>query len=277
MKLTKQYIISCLPKRPKDAHKGIFGKVLVIAGSKNYPGAAYLACAASYRIGAGLVILVTDSETKIIVSRKLPELTFLPYSQTFKKLGDFEVILIGPGLGQSKDSIKFVKELLKEKLPKLVIDGDGLNLLSKMENWWGQLNGEVILTPHPGEMARLTGISIDEIQANREEIAKQFSKKWNQVVVLKGAKTVIVSPNGEVVLSPFANPALATAGTGDVLSGIIAGFIAQGLKTFDAACCGVYIHGMAGEGIRQKMGDAGILASDLLPFLPGVLKKLKQS
>lgn len=277
MKLTKQYIISLLPKRPLDANKGTFGKILVVAGSKNYPGAAYLSCAASYRIGAGLVTLVTDGETKIIVSRKLPELTFLSHLQTFQKLGDFDVILIGPGLGQSKDVTEFVKKLSKEKLPVVVFDGDGLNLLSKIDRWWEMLSGEVVLTPHLSEMSRLTGIIIDKIQKNREDIARQFSNKWNQVVVLKGANTVIVSPAGGVRVSPFANPALATAGTGDVLSGIITGLIAQGLKTFDAACCGVYIHGMAGEKIKEKMGDAGALASDLLPFLPGVLKKLKQS
>lgn len=275
MELTKEYIASLLPKRPKDANKGTFGKALVIAGSENYPGAAYLSCAASYRIGAGLVTLVTNSETKIIVSRKLPELTFLSYSQTFKKLEDFDVILIGSGLGQSEETIEFVKKLLKEKLPKLVIDGDGLNLLSKMENWWEKLNGEVVLTPHPGEMARLTDLSVDEIQKDREDIVRRFSKKWKQVVVLKGANSVIVSPGGEVRISPFANPALATAGTGDVLAGIIAGLIAQGLKTFDAACAGIYIHGMAGEEIKEKMGDAGALASDLLPELPLAIKELK--
>src|SRR3990167_1819480 len=130
MELTKQYIKSILPKRSPDAHKGTFGKVLVIAGSENFPGAAYLACAAIYRVGAGLVTLVTDSETKIIVSRELPELTFLSPHQTFKKLEDFDVILIGPGLGQSEEIIKFVRKLLKQKLPKVIIDGDGLNILS---------------------------------------------------------------------------------------------------------------------------------------------------
>lgn len=277
MKLTKHYINSHLPKRPKSANKGTFGKVLAIAGSENYPGAAYLACAASYRIGAGLVTLVTDGETKIIVSRKLPELTFLSYSQTFKQLGDFDVILIGPGLGQKESTFELVKKLLGHKLPKAVIDADGLNIISKMGNWPDKLKIEMVLTPHPGEMARLTGLTVGELQADRINITQKFARIWNRTIVLKSANTVIVSPDGEVVLSPFANPALATAGTGDVLSGIITGLIAQGLKTFEAACCGVYIHGMAGEEIKEKMGDAGALASDLLPLLPGVLKKLKQS
>ncbi|MBI2018474.1 NAD(P)H-hydrate dehydratase [Candidatus Daviesbacteria bacterium] len=275
--LTNRWVAGKLPARPLDANKGTFGKVLVIAGSENFPGAAYLCCAAAYRVGAGLVTLITEKEVKTVVSKKLPEVTFLSFSEVFEKLNHYDVVLLGPGLGQSKNLVEFVDRFLKERLSKTVIDGDGLNILSKKQNWWEKLNGEVVLTPHPGEMARLTDLSIDEIQANREEITKHFAKKWNKIVVLKGANTVIVSPGGEVGVSPFANPALATAGTGDVLSGIIAGLIAQGLKPFDAACCGVYIHGMAGEEIKQNMGDAGVLASDLLPFLPGILKKLRQS
>src|SRR3990167_8736551 len=169
-KLTKEWVRVRLPKRPKDANKGTFGKVLVVAGSENYPGAAYLTCAACYLVGAGLVALVTEPEVKIIVSRKLPEVTIL--------------------------------------------------------------NGEVILTPHPGEMARLTGLTVQKIQLDRVNIAKLYAKKWNKIVVLKGANTVIASPAGEMAISPFANPALATAGTGDVLAGVIAGFLAQGLDCF---------------------------------------------
>ena len=276
MELTKQHIISLLPKREMDANKGTFGKILVIAGSENYPGAAYLCCAAAYRVGTGLVTLVTKPFVETIISKKLPEVTFLSFNEVKDKSDSYDVLLVGPGVGREDETRRFIEGLINNKLPKTLIDGDGLNLLSKMENWWEKLNGEVVLTPHPGEMARLTDLSVNEIQANREEITKQFAKKWNKIVVLKGANTVIVSPAGEVGLSPFANPALATAGTGDVLSGIIAGLIAQGLKTFDAACCGVYIHGMAGEEIKQNMGDAGALASDLLPLLPGILKKLKQ-
>lgn len=296
-KLTKEWAVEKLPKRPKDANKGTFGKVLIIAGSQSYPGAAYLACAASYRVGAGLVTLATISSVQKVIGKKLPEVTYLILPDNAGVIGEdgvelvvdklhyynrldyslpkevYNVLLIGPGLDQKEKTSKFLEKLLDEKLPTIVIDGDGLNILSKMGKWWERMESG-ILTPHPGEMARLTGLSIDEIQKNREEVVKRFAKIWNQVIVLKGANTVIASPTGEVAISPFANPALATAGTGDVLAGCIAGFLAQGLDAFDAACCGVYIHGLAGERIRKKLGDAGMLASDLLPNLPLAIKWL---
>ncbi len=168
-----------------------------------------------------------------------------------------------------------MEQILKNNLPSTVIDGDGLNILSIKGEWWEGLNGEVVLPPHPGEMSRLTGLSIEKIQADRVNIAQYFAKKWDKVVVLKGANTVIASPTGEVLMSPFANPALATAGTGDVLAGEIAGLLAQDLKLFDAAGVSVYIHGLAGEIIAENIGDAGMLASDLLSILPKAIKKLK--
>lgn len=274
--LTEEWVANKLPKRPKDANKGTFGKMLVIAGSENYPGAAYLACAACYRVGTGLVTLATTPFVKTIVSRKLPEVTFLSFDQVFKKIEDYDAILLGPGLGQSKQARELVEKLLKKRLAKSVIDGDGLNIISSIENWWKKLNGEMILTPHPGEMSRLTGLIVDQIQSDREDVAIKFANKWNKIIVLKGANTVIASPSGEVAVSPFANPALATAGTGDILSGIIAGFLAQGLNNFDAACVGVYIHGLAGDMLKEKYGSAGGLASDLLPFLPKVLLNISK-
>ncbi len=273
-KLTKEWVAERMPIRPEDANKGTFGKVLVVAGSENYPGAAYLTCAACYRVGAGLVTLSTDVSVKVIVSRKLPEVTFLSQNEVFNKISDYDVLLIGPGLGQKEQTERIVNQLLVGKLPKTVIDGDGLNILSKVENWWEKIEGEVILTPHPGEMARLTGLTVDKIQSDRENVALTFAKIWKQTIVLKGAKTVIVSPAGEMFMSPFANPALSTAGTGDVLAGVIAGFLVQGLKPFDAAGVGVYIHGLAGESLREKTGNTGALASDLLPLLPITIKQL---
>lgn len=262
--LNKKTIAKILPKRPNDANKGVFGKVLVVAGSENYPGAAYLSCAAAYRVGAGLVTLVTIPSVKTIVSKKLPEVTFISPDKVFGKVSTYDAVLAGPGLGQDSSIVKFV-------LLSTVIDADGLNILSKIDKWWEKLSRGAVLTPHPGEMSRLTGLEVNEIQSDRENIAQKFSKKWGNVVVLKGANTVIASPNGQVALSPFANPALATAGTGDILAGMIAGFIAQGFNNFDAACVSVFIHGLAGEMIKKKLGDRGVVASDLLPILPKAL------
>lgn len=257
--LSDQYVASRLPRRPKSAHKGTFGKILVIAGSEIFPGAAYLSCAACYRVGAGLVTLVTEDIVKVIVSKELPEVTFLSEREALEKATEYNVLLIGPGLGN--------RPFKYYQLPKIVIDGDGLK-------WQDKFKGNAILTPHPGEMSRLTGLTIEEIQKNRKKIASDFAKKWNKIVVLKGANTVIAPPEGGVKISPFANPALATAGTGDILAGVIAGLLAQGLSSFDAACSGVYLHGLAGEKLSKKMGNAGVVASDLLPLLPGVLKQL---
>ena len=273
--LTKEWVVTRLPDRPKAANKGTFGKVLVVAGSENYPGAAFLACAAGLRVGTGLVTLATKQTVKIIVSRKLPEVTFLSFKQALERVGEYDVLLVGPGLGQSNQTVKLVRQILESSLSITVIDGDGLNILSKKGEGWKGLKGEVILTPHPGEMARLTGLSIQKIQSDRVNIAQYFAKKWKKIIVLKGANTVVASPAGELAMSPFVNPALATAGTGDVLAGILAGLIAQGLKPFNAAGVGVYIHGLVCEMVSKEMGDAGMLGGDLLPMITKVIKNLK--
>jgi len=189
-KLTKEWVSERLPSRPKDANKGIFGSVLVFAGSENFPGAAYLACAGAYKVGVGLVILATEPEVKIIVSRKLPEVTFLSRDEVLGKMCDYDVLLVGPGLGQSGQVVELIEKLCSNHSNnriKTIIDGDGLNILSKMGKWWEKINGEAILTPHPGEMSRLTGLTTQEIQADRVNVAQYFAKKWNKIVVLKGA------------------------------------------------------------------------------------------
>lgn len=290
--ITEQWVRSVLPPRPRDANKGTFGRVLVVAGSINYIGAAYLACMGAARVGAGLVTLATPKSLQPILAAKLTEVTYLPLSESEagivsekaaaavrERLPDYDVLLIGCGLGQRPSVVKFVGSLLLDatgkRMPPLVIDADGLNILSQVPGWWQKLGSGAILTPHPGEMARLCGAAIAEIQQRRMEIAREKAGEWQQVVVLKGAHTVVAAPDGRVRVSQVANPGLASAGTGDVLSGAIAGLLAQGLTPFDAAACGVYLHGEAGEMVRKEMGDAGTLASDLLPALPRVIKQLR--
>lgn len=288
--MTSIWASSVLPARPLDANKGSFGRVLVFAGSINYIGAAYLACAGAARSGAGLVTLATPCSLVPVVAGKLTEVTYLPLPETspglllpsdeFLKAGQtyYDACLIGCGLGQSPGATKLVKRVTVSgeiSTKCWVIDADALNILSPDISGWQKLGNNVILTPHPGEMARLVGCSVEEIQSHRIKVAREMAVKWGKVVVLKGAFTVVANQEGYVMLSPFANPGLSTAGTGDVLAGIIAGLAAQGLSAWDAAACGVYVHGASGEIMRQEIGDAGLLASDLLPAIPRAIKTLK--
>ncbi len=287
--ITSDWARTVLPKRPLNANKGSFGRVLVAAGSINYIGAAYLACNGALRVGAGLVTLATATSLQPILASKLTEVTYLPLPESqpgiisaeaaelvTRQFSQYNVLLLGCGLGQSQSAKEFVSSLLLGKeLPALVLDADALNILSSIPDWWQRLPDGAILTPHPGEMSRLCGLSIEEVQADRSGIARRFAGKWRKTIVLKGAHTIIAAPDGSCRISPFANPGLATAGTGDVLAGAIAGLLAQGLSLSDAACLGVYLGCEAGEMIGNMLGDAGMIASDLLPALPVVIKQLK--
>jgi NAD(P)H-hydrate epimerase len=178
-------------------------------------------------------------------------------------------------MGQEQDTKAFIERLVLSghDLPPTIIDADGLNTLSLVENWWTRLPDNAILTPHPGEMGRLTG----DFSRNQDRVATatSASTRWNKTVILKGAHTVIAFPNGRAMVSPFSNPGLATAGTGDVLAGAIAGLVSQGLSLSDASALGVYLHGLAGERVRDQFGDTGMIASDLLPILPTVIQGLR--
>jgi NAD(P)H-hydrate epimerase len=287
--ITGKWAKTALPRRPLNANKGSFGRVLVAAGSLNYIGAAYLACQGAQRTGAGLVTLATAASLQPILAAKLTETTYLPLPEAHpgfisaeagdvitRQSNQYDVLLIGCGLGQDPSTVEFVSSLILEKeLPLPVLDADAINILPKIPEWWQWLTDDAILTPHPGEMARLCGLTIDEIQSDRLGITRQFAAEWHQTIVLKGAYTVIATTDGRCRVSPFANPGLASAGTGDVLAGVIAGLVAQGLTPFDAASLGVYLHGRAGETIKEKLGDAGMVASDLLPVLPSTIKQLK--
>ncbi len=290
--LTREWAKSVLPQRIIDANKGTFGKVLAVAGSINYTGAAYLACSGALRAGVGLVTLAIASGLHPILASKLNEVTFIPLPESVEgiisedtsitvltALKDYNTLLVGCGLGQQETVADFIRSILfgeKQFMP-IVIDADALNVLSKTTDWWDKLIMDAVLTPHPGEMSRLTEIPVAKIQMDRIGITMRFAQKWIKTVVLKGAYTVIASPDGRCRVSPFANPGLASAGTGDILAGIIAGLTAQGLDNYTAACLGVWLHGEAGEMVKSELGDTGMLASDLLPVIPKVIKELKEN
>jgi hydroxyethylthiazole kinase-like uncharacterized protein yjeF len=290
--ITERWARAALPKRPPDANKGSFGRVLVVAGSINYIGAAYLACSGATRAGAGLVTLATARSLLPILAAKLTEVTYLPLPESDNgtiaadaaeiigpQFERYNVLLLGCGIGQSPSVTELVSTIILSRqcaLPSLIIDADALNILAQIPHWWQRLSGDAILTPHPGEMARLTGLSVAEVQSDRVNIARRVAREWQKTIVLKGAYSVIASAKGEIKISPVAHPGLASAGTGDVLAGTIAGLVAQGLSFFDAAALGVYLHGRAGEAAGDRLGDTGMIAGDLLPELPLIIKKIKE-
>jgi hydroxyethylthiazole kinase-like uncharacterized protein yjeF len=288
--ITQDWVRKALPLRPMDAHKGTFGRALVMAGSINYIGAAYLACQGAARAGAGLVTLALPRSLQPILAAKLTEATYLPLPEEngvlspaasevlLSEAHGHQAILAGCGLGQSPQVVQLIGQaLLSTRCPEipLVLDADALNVMSQIPEWWLRIRGDAVVTPHPGEMSRLTGLSTEDVQGNRLSIARDKAAQWKKVVALKGAYTVVSSPEGQARISPFANPGLASAGTGDVLAGIIVGLLSQGLSTFNAATCGVFLHGAAGELVRREMGETGMVASDLLPRLPLVIKQLR--
>jgi ADP-dependent NAD(P)H-hydrate dehydratase / NAD(P)H-hydrate epimerase len=290
--ITAGWASSALPARPASANKGTFGRILAVAGSENYIGAAYLACMGAARVGAGIVTLSTAKSLQPILASKLTEATYAPLPESERGtlsekaasalltiLPYYKVMLMGCGIGQhahTKDFVKAVLAGLPEKPPVLVLDADALNILAEIPDWWNKLPAGTILTPHAGEMARLTAGTIEEVQANRLDVCRRAAMDWQKVVVLKGAFTVIADARGHARISSAANAGLASAGTGDVLAGAIAGLAGQGIPLFDAAALGVYLHAAAGDMARNDMGDAGMLASDLLPLLPKVIKGLKK-
>jgi NAD(P)H-hydrate epimerase len=265
-----------LPVRTPDSNKGTYGRVLVIGGSDNYIGAPALSALAAYRVGAGLVTLCVPHAIKSIVAQSCREATFISFDVAeVATLTGVKAVVIGPGLGQSTSARAFHQAYFAAPLDvPHVIDADALNLLAPLAEHASQLPKQVVITPHPGEMSRLTQRSTADIQANRAQIAHEHARQWGCVVLLKGAGTLVAAPDEDTAQLPFANPAMAVAGTGDVLAGAIGGLLAQGLAPFDAAICGAFVHGTAGDHWRLAHGDAGLLASDLLDLLPDVLHRV---
>ena len=308
---THEWVSSLMPKRPLNAHKGSFGTVMLVTGSINYTGAALLSAKAAYQIGTGLVRVAVPGPLYTALAGNLLEATWLllPHDAgvisedaaelILQNVERVDAMLIGPGWGQESTTEMFLNQLLTadkkkvhkagigfvmlddfkddkiEHLPPLVIDADALKLLAKIPEWEKKTPKNSVLTPHPGEMSVLTGLSIREIQSRRIEIAKEYAKRWGQVVVLKGALTVVAAPDGICDVIAVATPALAKAGTGDVLAGIITGLMGQHLNPFDAAVAGVWIHAQAGLEAAEQIGHpASVLASDVIDCIPLVLTSL---
>ena len=300
--IDEKWIKANLIKRPKNAHKGTFGTALIIAGSLNYTGAALLAGKAAYLVGTGLVSMAIPKPLHQALAGQFPEGTWVlldhedgfisqaAYRDLSVHINNASSLLIGPGLGQRNSTKLFLETLLRNKndidlkelsrnqnfnLPPLVIDADGLKLLVQIKDWYKLLPSETILTPHPGEMAILTGLSIDEIQKDRFHVALNYAKIWGKIVILKGAYTIIAAEDGRGAIIPVATPALARAGTGDVLAGLIVGLRAQGMNAYEAAVTGAWIHGQAGLITEKKFGSSiSILASDILHSVVDVFRQL---
>ncbi len=282
-----------LPPRPPDAHKGTFGSALVVAGSRNYVGAALLAGRAAARSGVGTLTLACPEGVYRLLAGHFPEATWLPLPERdgaiaaeaapllLENLGRTTGLLLGPGFGLADHTRLFIENFLAQtsshEFPEvpMIFDADGLKLLSQLDDWPRRLPPQTILTPHPGEMAILTGLAVPEIQRNRLEVAEKYARIWGHVVVLKGAFTLVAAPDGRTALIPVATTALAHGGTGDVLAGLAAGLRAQGLGAFEAAVCAAWLHAEAGLAAERQLGSpAAVLAGDVLAGIPDVLRGL---
>ncbi|MGD8501974.1 MAG: NAD(P)H-hydrate dehydratase [Syntrophobacterales bacterium] len=280
-------LASIIRPRSIDSHKGSFGHVLIVGGSVGKTGAGAMAGLGAARAGAGLVTLAVPASLHGLMEVKLTEIMTEPLAETAEQtvarealpriqalLEGKQALALGPGLSEHKETIQVVLELIKSSPCPIVLDADAVNGLAGHLEVLTRAGAPVILTPHPGEMGRLLERSAAEIQNERLAVVQSFSETYGVTLVLKGARTLICSSGGRLAINSSGNPGLASGGTGDVLTGLIAGFLAQGLSPFDAACLGVYCHGKAADRLAIRWGDRGMLATDLLEEIPTVLKNL---
>ena len=282
-----------VPSRPSASHKGTYGRVFVVAGSTGMTGAAALTSKAALRAGAGLVTLGTPKHLNPILEGLLPEAMTLPLPETdagslavsaISTILEFaektkSVLAIGPGLSQNPETVTLVHELVRENQAqglglRMAIDADGLNALAQAKECISLLDGEAVLTPHPGEMARLTHTPVPTLEADRITTAQQFANEQGVTLVFKGAPTVIGTPDGNVWINSTGNPGMATGGMGDVLTGVIAGLMAQGISSARAGVLGVYVHGLAGDIVSERLGTHGLIATDVLNAVPEAISSL---
>ena len=288
--LTPDLIRTVSLPRPLDAHKGHTGHLLVIAGSTGKTGAAVMTAMSAMRAGVGLVTLgipaslnpileihVTEAMTEPLPETKEGVLGEASFNRIMALLSDKKCLAIGPGIGTNPETKMLVQRLLQESKKPMVIDADGLNCLIGRTEILKNFEKPIVLTPHPGEMSRLMGTTAAEVQKDRIKCARDFAEKFNVHVVLKGAGTVIAHPDGRAFINPTGNPGMASGGMGDVLTGVIAGFIAQGHSPELAAHAGVYLHGAAADSLAKNKGSFGYLATDVMNTLPEAIKRLSDS
>ena len=279
--------IKSFPRHAPGAHKGNFGHVLVIAGSAGYTGAAYLTSQAAALSGSGLVTLAIGKSIYPIMAEKLTEVMVRPFIETKdaslsllaeKDLVAFsakcDVLAIGPGISQNKETQDLVRNLIGRLDKPVVLDADGINACAGRLDAIKNAKAKLVLTPHVGEMARLTGKDASEVEKARKDVALAFASEYNTVLVLKGHNTIVAAPNGDVYVNETGNVGMASGGTGDVLTGMIASFIGQGCEPFTAAVLGTYFHGLAGDMAVKEKGTLSLIATDLLNKLPEALKTL---
>lgn len=286
--VTESMLKHCFGPRRRESHKGSYGHALVMGGSPGMSGAALMASWAALRSGVGLVtaavpqslLSIADAAVPEIMSRGLLStdtgaiaLAALPVIEEL--LETVTVACIGPGMSRYSEGPAVVRSVLEKAAIPLLIDADGLNALEGEAGILKSRHCPTVITPHPGEMSRLTGLSVQDIQHNRLDISRQFAAEWEVTVVLKGNQTVIASPSGQLYINPTGNPGMATAGSGDVLAGIITGLMAQGVNTDEAARVGVYVHGRAGDKAALQIGQRALTATDIIHSLPIVLQELE--
>ena len=276
-----------LPRRKSNAHKGDFGHVLVLAGSPGLTGAAYLTSQAALLSGSGLVTLGIPRGLNSIMERKLTEVMTKPLAQTSKKtlslkafsqiakfLPDIDALAVGPGISRQPQTQKLVLKLLASIAKPLVLDADGINALIGKLFVLNRARAKLVITPHPAEAARILNLTVGQIQNQRSKIAKQFAKRYKLVIVLKGHRTVVAGSSGKIYINKTGNPGMASAGCGDILTGMIASLLGQGFEPFEAAKSAVYIHGLAGDYAAEEKGQASLIAGDILNKLPRAFKRV---
>ncbi|MBO4317497.1 MAG: NAD(P)H-hydrate dehydratase [Mailhella sp.] len=279
MELTyTRYLLNSLPMRPQESNKGTFGRVTVAGGSKGMSGAAYLAAKAAYRTGCGLVSIVCPEANRVIYQTQLPEAVLKVYPDEGADgdwlkdaLAGSSAIVLGPGLGQSENALNLVKWTPESASMPIVLDADGLNLLAAHPELWSNVPFGTVITPHPAEMARLLRCPVENVTADIPGTALSFASERGVICVLKSHRTA-VTDGDRLMVNNSGNSGMATGGSGDVLAGIIASLIAQGMAPYNAACLGVYLHGLAGDDAAARLGEHALMASDIIDSLPAVLK-----